>query len=484
MAVTTAPPQPPGAHARPRLVLAICCLSLLIVGMDTTIVNVALPAIQGDLHASVPALQWAIAAYTVVLASLLMLSGSTADRLGRRRIFRVGLVLFTVASLACSLAPGIGWLIAFRALQGVGASMLNPVAMSIIRNTFEDPRERAQAIGVWGAVFGVSLALGPVLGGVLVPLSWRAVFLVNLPIGLAAIVLTTRFVPESRAPRARRPDPVGQGLAIVLLASLTSAIIEGPELGWGSAGIVGLGALAALALAAFVSYELRRTEPLVELRFFASRPFAAATVIAVAGFAAFAGFLFVNTLYLQEVRGLSPASAGLCTLPMAAMTILVSPLSGRVVGTRGVRLPLVAGGLGLAVGSLMLTSLTADTSLVRLLAAYCVFGAGFGAINPPITVTAVSGMPPAQAGVAAAVATTSRMVGQTLGVAIVGAVATAGVTRSLHADLATSSHPAWWLGAGLALAIVALGVAASTAAARASAVRTATRLGGGPEALR
>jgi EmrB/QacA subfamily drug resistance transporter len=457
-------------------VLAICCMSLLIVGMDVTIVNVALPSIRHDLHASVSGLQWTFAAYTVVLASLLLLSGSTADRLGRARVFQLGLVLFTAASLACSLAPTIGWLIGFRALQGVGASMLNPVAMSIIRNTFEDPRERAQAIGVWGAVFGVSLALGPVLGGVLVPLSWRAVFLVNIPVGLAAIALTARFVPESRAPRPRRPDPIGQVLVIVLLASLTSAIIEGPDLGWSSPWIVALGVVAGAALMTFVRYELRRAEPLIELRFFNSRPFAAATAIAITAFAAFAGFLFVNTLYLQEVRGLSPVSAGLCTLPMAAMTIVFSPISGRVVGSRGVRRPLVAGGLALGAGSLMLVSLSADTSLGWLLAAYCVFGAGFGAINPPITNTAVSGMPAAQAGVAAAVATTSRMVGQTLGVAIIGAVATAGVTHSLSGQLATASHPAWWLIAALAVAVIALGLAASTAAARSSAERTAARL--------
>src|SRR3954447_26392527 len=241
---------------RPRLVLAVCCMSLLIVGMDVTIVNVALPSIGHDLDASVSELQWTVAAYTVTLASLLMLGGSTADRLGRARIFQVGLVLFTAASLACSLAPSAGWLIAFRALQGVGASMLNPVAMSIIRNTFDDARERARAIGVWGAVFGVSLALGPVLGGVLVPLSWRAVFLVNVPIGVGAIALTARFVPESRAPHARRVDPVGQVLAIVLLASLTSACIE---------GVLALGLVAVVALVAFVAYELRRTEPLIEL---------------------------------------------------------------------------------------------------------------------------------------------------------------------------------------------------------------------------
>jgi EmrB/QacA subfamily drug resistance transporter len=461
---------------RPWRVLAICCTSLLIVGMDVTIVNVALPSIQRDFDASVLSLQWTTAAYTVVLASLLLLGGSLGDRLGRARVFKLGLALFTAASLACSLAPGIGWLIAFRVLQGVAGAMLNPVAMSIIRNTFDDPRQRAQAIGIWSAMVGISMALGPVLGGVLVGLSWRAVFLVNIPIGLAAIALTARFVPESRAPRPRRPDPVGQGLIIVMLASLTTALIEGPSRGWGSPPIVALAVTAGVALVALVRYELRRVDPLIQPRFFASRPFAAATVIAIAAFTAFGGFLFVNTLYLQDVRGLSPASAGLCTLPMAAMTVLCSTIAGRVVGTRGVRGPLVVGGLGLGAGSLMLVSLSADTSLAWLLAAYCVFGLGFGAVNPPITNAAVSGMPPSQAGVAAAVATTSRQVGQTLGVAVVGAVATAGVDGSLHDQLATASHPAWWLIGAVGAGIVALGLAASTAAARASAQRTAARL--------
>jgi EmrB/QacA subfamily drug resistance transporter len=477
----TATAADPVTRTRPRLVLAICCMSLLIVGMDATIVNVALPSIRRDLGASVASLQWTTAAYTVVLASLLMLGGSTADRLGRARVFKFGLALFTAASLACSLAPGIGWLIAFRVVQGIAGAMLNPVAMSIIRNTFEDPRERAQAIGIWAAVVGISMALGPVLGGVLVGLSWRAVFLVNIPIGLAAIALTARFVPESRAPRPRRPDPVGQVLVILMLASSTSAIIEGPSLGWGSPWIVALAVTAGVSLVTLVRYELRRVDPLIELRFFASRPFAAATVIAVAAFTAFGGFLFLNTLYLQEVRGLSPASAGLCTLPIAAMTVLCSPIAGRVVGARGVRGPLVVGGLGLGVGGLMLVSLSADTSLGWLLGAYCVFGLGFGAVNPPITNTAVSGMPPSQAGVAAAVATTSRQVGLTLGVAVVGAVVTAGLDGSLHDDLATAAHAGWWLIAALGAGIVALGLAASTAAAQASAERTAVRLHEAPQ---
>jgi MFS family permease len=329
---------------------------------------------------------------------------------------------------------------------------------------------------------GISIALGPVVGGVLVGLSWRAVFLVNIPVGLAAIALTARFVPESRAPRPRRRDPVGQVLVILMLASLTSAIIEGPGAGWGSPWIVALAVTAAGALVTFVPCELRRVDPLIELRFFASRPFAASTVIAVAAFTAFGGFLFLNTLYLQDVRGLSPASAGLCTLPMAAMTVVCGPIAGRVVGVRGVRGPLVVGGAGLGVGSLMLVSLSPDTSLGWLLAAYSVFGLGFGAVNPPITNAAVSAMPPSQAGVAAAVATTSRQVGLTLGVALIGAVATARVDGSLHDHLATASHLAWWLIAAMGAGIVALGLAASTPAARASAERTAARLHEAPQA--
>src|ERR1700742_1123124 len=217
------------------VILATCCLSLFVVGVDSTIVNIALPSIQRSFGASTAGLQWTIDGYTVVLASLLMLSGSLADRLGRRRVFQAGLALFTIGSLLCSLAPGLGWLVAFRMIQAVGGSMLNPVAMSIITNTFTDPAERARAIGVWDGVFGLSVALGPVVGGALVDsIGWRGIFWVNIPVGIAAIVLTALFVPESRATRYRRPDPVGQVLVIVLLASLSYAIIEGPASGWAS----------------------------------------------------------------------------------------------------------------------------------------------------------------------------------------------------------------------------------------------------------
>jgi EmrB/QacA subfamily drug resistance transporter len=459
------------------LILGICCLSLFMVGLDTTIVNVALPSIQLALHASVSGLQWTIDAYTLVIASLLMLSGSSADRFGRRRVFQLGLVLFTLGSLLCSLAPSLGWLVAFRGLQAVGGSMLNPVAMSIIVNVFDDASERARAIGIWGGVVGVSMALGPVLGGTLVSSAgWRSIFWINIPVGLLGVVLTHLHVPESKAPRARRIDPVGQLLVIVLLVALTYAIIEGPQRGWASFDIASLFVLSAGTLLALVAYELRRDEPLLEMRLFRSAPFSGATAIAVASFASLAGFLFLNTIYLQDVRGYSALHAGLYTLPMAAMTVVFAPLSGRLVAGRGPRVPLLVAGCGMTASALMLTRLEADTSLAWLLVAYLLFGLGFGSVNAPITNTAVSGMPRAQAGVAAAVASTSRQIGQSLGVAIVGSLVTSRVRGSLRAGFANASHAGWWTIAGCGLAVLVLAAVTTGQWARASAARTAARL--------
>jgi EmrB/QacA subfamily drug resistance transporter len=449
-------------------------MSLLIVGLDNTIVNVALPSIGRELHTSVSGLQWAVDAYTLVLASLLMLSGSMADRFGRRRVFELGLVLFTLGSLLCSAAPSEGWLIVFRMLQAVGGSMLNPVAMSIIRNVFTDARERAQAIGMWGATVGISLALGPVLGGVLVQsVGWRSIFWINIPVGITALALTMRFVPESRAPHPRRLDPVGQLLVIVLLGSLTYAIIESPSAGPTQSLV--LFALAAAALAYLVAYERRRIEPLLELRFFRSVPFSSASAIAVCAFAALGGFLFLNTLYLQEVRHYSALTAGLYTLPIAVMTLVFAPLSGRLVGRRGPRVSLLVGGSGIALGALLMTGLTQHTSITSLLPAYFIFGLGFGTINPPITNTAVLGMPPEQAGVAAAVASTSRQVGQTLGVAVAGAIA-AGGAFAVGPGFVAGSRTCWWLITGCGLAALALGMISTTARANASARRVAEDL--------
>jgi EmrB/QacA subfamily drug resistance transporter len=473
------------SHTRRIGVLAICCMSLFIVGLDITVVNVALPSIGRELDASIAGLQWTVGAYTVVMASLLLFAGSTADRIGRKRVFVAGLAVFSMGSLLCSVAPSVEVLVAARMLQGVGASMLNPVAMSIITNTFTDARERAQAVGVWGAVFGVSMALGPIVGGPLVSsVGWRSIFWINVPVGLVAILLTLRFIPDSRAPRPRRFDPVGQALVIVLLSSLTYGIIEAPNQGWSSVAILAAFSASVVALAGLLVHEPRREEPLIDLRFFRSTPFASSIVVSVAAFAAFGGFLFLTTLYLQDVRGLSPVQAGLATVPMAVMTVAASLVSGRMVGRRGPRPPLVIAGVAFVIACGMLTGIHPETPFAWLVAAYAVFGLGFGFVNAPITNAAVSGMPRSQAGVASAIATTSRQVGQTLGVALVGAIVTAQVGESVHADLSSASQPAWWTLTACGGLVLVLGLVAPTSRAAESARRTAAELDPEARAIR
>ncbi|WP_019630980.1 MFS transporter [Actinomadura atramentaria] len=467
--------MPELSYRRRLLVLAICCTSLLIVSLDNTILNSALPSLQRDFDASVPGLQWTVDAYLIVLASLLIFSGATADRIGRRRVFRVGLCLFTLGSVLCSLAPGLGWLIAARVVQAVGGSMLNPVAMSIITNVFTEPRERARAIGVWGGVVGFSMAAGPVVGGLLVDgVGWRSIFWLNLPIGLAALALTTKFVPESKAPLARRADPIGQVCAIVLLGALSYAIIEAPVLGWTAPRVLAAAALALAALTGFALHARRAAEPLIDPRFFRSLPFSGATLIAVCGFAALAGFLFMSNLYLQGVRHMSALHAGLYLLPMAALTAVTAPLSGRLVGSRGPRLPLQIAGVSMLAAGILFAAFDAASTTGLLILANVLFGIGFGMLNSPITNTAVSGMPTSQAGVAAAVASTSRQVGQALGVAVIGAVVSAGtVAGGVSAGFVAAARPAYWVIAGCAAAVLVLGAWTTGRRAERTAERTA-----------
>jgi EmrB/QacA subfamily drug resistance transporter len=463
-------------------VLLICSISLFMVGLDITAVNVALPSIGRQMDASLSWLQWTVSAYTVVMASLLLFSGSMADRLGRKRTLVIGLSVFSVASLLCSLAPTVELLVVFRVLQGFGASMLNPVAMSIITNTFTDPRERAQAVGVWGAVFGASMALGPIVGGALVSsVGWEWIYLMNIPLGLAAIMLTLRFVPESKAPKPRRFDPVGQVLVVVLLASVTYGIIEGPNAGWTSPVILAAFGAAAVALLGLLHCEPRREQPLIDLRFFRSIPFSSSITLSVAAFASFGGFLFLNTIYLQDVRGLSAVEAGVTVVPIAVMTVILSPISGRMVGRSGPRTPLVIAGIFLFAACSMLVDIGPSTSMAWLIAAYAVFGIGFGFVNAPITNAAVSGMPREQAGVAAAIATTSRQFGQAIGVAIVGAIVASSAGGSTEAGLSSATHPAWWTLTALGAVVLVLGLLATGSRATESARRTAVKLN--PEAL-
>ena len=490
MSTSTLPETTAGALSRRRrfLVLAICCASMIVVVMDISIVNVALPAMRRDLHASVSGLQWTVDAYTLVLASFLLLAGSTADRIGRRHIFQAGLAIFGLGSLLCSLAPSIGWLIAARALQAAGGTMLNPVAMAIVATTFPGRAERARAIGVFGAVSGLSLALGPILGGALVDgFGWRSIFWINVPIVAAAVVCTALFVPESRAARARRFDPVGQTLVILVLGSVVYAIIESGRLGWTSPVILGLLAVAVLSALGILAYEPRRVDPLLELRLFRSMPFSSAILMALFALCGFGAFLFVTALYLQDVRGMSALTAGLCLLPVGAGAVLLSPFTGRLVGRRGPRLPLVVSGAALALGGGASIWLGPATPLPGVLAVYLLFGIFLGTVNPPITNSAVSGMPASMAGVAASLASSGRQTGTTLGVAISGGMVGSALARGGMA-FTSAAHGVWWLVLGLGVGIGVLGLLstgrwASGTAGRAAALFEGVDRGADPATI-
>lgn len=458
------------------MILVVCCLSMFLVGLDISAVNVALPSIRADLDATPSQLQWVVDSYTLVVASLLILGGATGDRLGRRRIFGVGLVIFGTGSVFCAVSPTPEVLIAARAVQAVGGSMLNPVALSIVTAVFTEPRARARAIGLWGGAFGASLAFGPVVGGALVSgLGWQAIFVLNVPVCGLAVVLSRRYIPESRTPRGRRTDVVGQLLIFVLLSTLTFGIIEGHVLGWTSGAIVGCFVVAACSSVIVVWYESRRDDPLLDPRFFGSAPFGIAVVCAVIAFAATGGFLFLNTLYLQEVRGLTPLRAGLMLLPMAVASACCAPVSGRLVAARGARTPLSAGGVGMAAGGLLLLGVGPDTAFIHLGAAYLVFGIGFGLVNAPITNAAVSGMPQTQAGLASAIASTGRQVGTALGVAVSGAIAFSGTAGAVADDLASNARPFWVVVTLCGVAVTALAYLATGAWAARTAVRTRDR---------
>jgi EmrB/QacA subfamily drug resistance transporter len=471
---------PPGTTAGRELsrrgrfvVLAICCAGVTIAVMDIAIVNVALPTIHRDLHASESGLQWTVDAYTLVLAGFLVLAGSTADRVGRRRVFQVGLATFGLGSLLCGAAPSIGWLVGARVLQAVGGTMVTPVAAAIVATTFPDPVGRARAIGVFSAMTGLSQALGPILGGALVDgLGWHSIFWINLPIVAAAIACAARFVPESRAPRARRFDPVGQTLVVLVLGSLVFAIIESRRLGWTSPVILGLLAVTGLGTLGVLRYEPRRADPLLELRLFRSVPFSGAILMSLFGMCGFGAFLFVTTQYLQDVRGMSALTAGLCLLPVGVLVAVVSPLTGRLIGATGPGLPLTVSGAALGLGGGVSLWLGPTTPLPAVLASFLLFGTFLGTVIAPVTTTAVSGMPRSMAALATSLPSAARQTGTTLGVAISGTIVGPALARGPTA-FTDAERGLWWMVLGLGAGIVLMALASTGRRARAAAIRSA-----------
>ena len=445
-----------GTSRRAWLVLAVCSMSVFLTGLDSSIITIALPTIGRSLHAGVSGLQWSMTGYTVTLASLLMSSGAAADRIGRRQMLQVGLALFVLGSWLCTLAPSLSLLVAARVLQGAGASCMNPAALGIITSTITSTARRARAIGIWDAVYGLSMVTGPLAGAALTHLAgWRAIFDPGIVAGLAALALTGLVAPESRAPRPRRADPAGQVLVTVLLATLATAIIQAPGWGWLVPRTVTLAAVAMVALAALVRAEIRRPDPLIQLTLFRRASFTGACLMGTCGIAALAGAGFLSSFYLQ--RSMSPLQAALAIWPMPAAMAACAPLAGVIIARRGSRIPAVAAGMALAASSVALTRLTGTACpAVMTTIAYALFGAGVGLLSPAITHGVMSGVPDEQAGLASGMNSSSRQLGQCLGVAVIGTVLATGVHGTTgYLDAARTS---WWVIAGCGLCVLLAGL--------------------------
>lgn len=406
---------------RQILVLVACCLSLFVVGIDVTAVNLALPAIRADLHGTVSEQQWMVSSYTLVLAAVMISAGAIGDRFGRKRIFLLGLVIFGVGSIVCAVAGDPMILIIGRAVQGVGGAMLNPMALAVIRVAFTDDAGRARAIGIWSAMFPVSMAFGPIVGGALISgFGWQSVFWLNVPVVVLAAIVIVALIPESKDPRESHLDPVGQVLIAVMFGSFVFLVVEGPAklppLGWGAASVV--------LIAAVVGYwrHYRKSSgPIVDLSLFRFAAFRGAVASTFFGYMGFGIFLFFNALYLESVRGFTPLESGLMTLPLALTTGAAGVLAGRFVASRGPRGALLIAGTLIVVGSAMLFGINSDTPLWLLALSYACTGVGFGALGPPATTTIMNALPPSRAGAAAGLLSSIRQAGQSIGVAALGA---------------------------------------------------------------
>jgi EmrB/QacA subfamily drug resistance transporter len=391
--------------------------------LDITVVNVALPSIRDDLGASFTDLQWVVDAYALTLAALVLTAGSLADRLGRRRVFAIGLGIFTIASLLCALAPDPTFLNVARAVQGVGGAVMFAVSLALIGQEFAPGRERGMAMGAYGATIGVAVAIGPLVGGALTDwIGWESIFYLNVPVGLAAIAITYLKLRESRDPNATRVDWLGTATFSAALGLLVLALVRGNDEGWDSTLILSLFASAAVLLAAFVAIERRVAEPMLPLHLF-KRP--AFTGVQVAAFAVsgsmFAVFLYL-TLYLQNYLGLSPFEAGLRYLPITVASFFAAPVAGALLSRVHARV-LLSAGLALAgVGLLLMSGVGAGDEWTTLLGGFLVAGVGVGLLNPVIGDVALSVVPKDQSGMAAGINDTFRQVGVAVGIAVWGAI--------------------------------------------------------------
>jgi EmrB/QacA subfamily drug resistance transporter len=403
--------------------LAAMCFALFMLMLDNTVVNVALPAIQDDLNASISSLEWTVNAYTLTFAVLLVTGGRLGDIFGRRRMFLFGVVVFAVSSAAIGLAPTQGWLVAGRAVQGIGGAFMMPGTLSIISNTFP-AHERGRAIGTWAGVSALALALGPAVGGALTEyVSWRAIFFLNLPVAIGAVIVTLFATRESRDPTVGRSvDYPGIAALSIGLTALVLALVDGNRWGWGSPGIAALLVTAVVGLALFVYVELRGRAPMIQFEYFRSRSFAGASTVAfIVSFAMLAMFFFM-ALYMQNILQYSPLEAGIRFLPATAVIIVAAPIAGRLADRIGSR-PLMVTGMSLVAFALFLQSrVDVHTGYSQLLPAFTLMGLGMGLTISPMSTAGMNAVTPEKAGAASGILSMFRMLGGTFGVAAIGAL--------------------------------------------------------------
>jgi EmrB/QacA subfamily drug resistance transporter len=413
----------PQVHARRWFTLGTLCISLLIIVMDNTILNVAIPKLIDELGATNSQVQWIVDGYTLVFAGLLLTAGSLGDRFGRKLALRTGIFIFAIGSILSALSGTPNQLIAARCLMGVGGALIMPSTLSILTNVFRDPRERGRAIAVWAGFSGLGVAIGPVIGGILLAhFSWGSVFWVNVPIAVIAITLGIFFVPESKDPSAPRLDPIGAGLSIVGLGALLFAIIEGPSNGWGSAMVLAAFAIGIVGLVGFILWELHTDHPMLDMSFFKNPRFTAANLAITLTFLAMFGSMFLMTQYWQFVHGYTPLEAGVRLIPFAMTMMITAPLSARIVEKVGTKY-VVSGGLAIVTLALVLLSfIEPHTSYPVVLGFMCLMAMGMGLTMAPATESVMGSLPREKAGVGSAVNDTTRQMGGALGVAIIGTI--------------------------------------------------------------
>ncbi|HEX4205041.1 MAG TPA: MFS transporter [Ktedonobacteraceae bacterium] len=414
------PPQP--TRLVKNIIIATICLGYFMVILDTTVVNVALPDITRQLGATTTGLQWIVDGYALVFASFLLTAGALGDRLGSKQVFLGGLVIFTVASALCGIAPNLWMLQSVRVVQGVGAALLVPAALALLNHSFADARERARVIGIWGGIAGIAGGAGPVVGGFLInALSWRSVFFLNVPLGMLGFLLTLRFVPLAPRFSWRGLDLAAQGTGIVTLGLLAFIFIQGGSWGWTSLPILSAGVVCVLAAGLFLFIERRTAHPMLPLKLFSSSTFSVATAAGLLLSFGFYGELFFISLFFQQVQGYSPFVTGLVLLPQMGVAVFASAFAGRVTGHLGPRVPMVIGLLLGGIGFLAMVFVGASTSYVLLCAMLMAIGFGTSFTMPAMTTAVIDSAPKANSGIAAAVLNASRQVGSVLGVALLGA---------------------------------------------------------------